>query len=281
MSTGHGEQKQAGRLPDGLATAHTNSKTHGRGACFVSSLLAVALLLGCSSKRLMSYGEEKISAPPVQAAETPPESPPPIAEPEPPRVAPLDEERAMARPEETAPAPEPPPAPSLPERTEPVAEAAPAVSPPIPEEQLVTEPPIAEVIPEAPSQPSPAEPAVEPPAEISQPVAAVELADVYFDYDRFLIREDARSTLEANAQILREARNGTTLIEGHCDERGTISYNLLLGERRARAARQYLVDLGVPPSRIEIVSYGKERPFCTESSDDCWQSNRRAHFVTQ
>jgi len=112
-----------------------------------------------------------------------------------------------------------------------------------------------------------------PPAE---PVA--ELSDVFFDFDQAAIRNDAQSVLEANAGILRSTSETKLVIEGHCDERGTSAYNLVLGERRAQSVKRYLQDLGVDSSRIQVTSYGKERPFCTEHSEDCWQSNRRAHF---
>lgn len=108
------------------------------------------------------------------------------------------------------------------------------------------------------------------------------LGHVYFDFDQYFIREDAVSTLQANAQILNaKHQDSGVLIEGHCDERGTSEYNLVLGERRAQAVKNYLMDLGVSSSRIHIVSYGKERPSCTESEESCWQQNRRGHFVLQ
>ncbi len=113
-----------------------------------------------------------------------------------------------------------------------------------------------------------------------QPTSAIRsLDDIYFDFDRFSIRGDASITLEANARRLREREDLTILIEGHCDERGTIAYNLVLGERRAETAKRYLIDLGIPKHRIRIVSYGKERPVCSEYEEGCWQLNRRAHFV--
>ena len=109
----------------------------------------------------------------------------------------------------------------------------------------------------------------------------VSLEDVFFDYDRFTLRSDAKPALEANAASLKSDLKLKILIEGHCDERGTGEYNLVLGEKRARAARQYLQDLGIETSRVQITSLGKERPFCTEHNPACWQKNRRAHFVTQ
>jgi peptidoglycan-associated lipoprotein len=135
--------------------------------------------------------------------------------------------------------------------------------------ERVTEPPIAPL-------PAGQQPSV-PPA-LAPSVAQVSLSDVYFDFDQFLIRHDAAAVLGADARQLMVDGTQTILIEGHCDERGTLAYNLVLGERRARAVRQYLQDLGVPASEMQIISYGKERPFCTEPSEACWQSNRRAHF---
>jgi len=105
------------------------------------------------------------------------------------------------------------------------------------------------------------------------------LGDVFFDLDRSELREDGRSVLQKNADWLRRWSSTRITIEGHCDERGTAEYNLALGERRASAVREYLTGLGVPSSRILVISKGKETPFCTQSSEDCWQQNRRGHFV--
>ncbi len=107
------------------------------------------------------------------------------------------------------------------------------------------------------------------------------IRDVFFDYDRSAIRSDARRTLEANAEILKANKDMRILIEGHCDERGTVQYNMALGERRAEAAKKYLVNLGVSAARIDVTSYGKEKPFCREHNERCWQRNRRAHFVVK
>jgi peptidoglycan-associated lipoprotein len=108
------------------------------------------------------------------------------------------------------------------------------------------------------------------------------LADVFFDFDQYAIRPDAVPILEKNAGLLKSAyENSSVLIEGHCDERGTVEYNLELGKRRAQSVKDYLVDLGIEESRIRIVSYGKEKPFCAESKPTCWQQNRRGHFVRQ
>jgi peptidoglycan-associated lipoprotein len=107
------------------------------------------------------------------------------------------------------------------------------------------------------------------------------LGDVFFDYDRFQIRKDAMSVLDVNAGWLRANGNKTVLIEGHCDERGTLAYNLVLGEKRARSAKKYLLDMGVQVSQLQITSYGETRPFCKQANEDCYQQNRRAHFVTK
>ncbi len=105
------------------------------------------------------------------------------------------------------------------------------------------------------------------------------LSDAYFDYDQADLREDARSALAADAEWLKKYPSVQVLIEGHCDERGTGAYNLALGDRRANAAKEYLVSLSIDGSRMRTVSYGEERPFCSDSNESCWQQNRRAHFV--
>ncbi len=108
------------------------------------------------------------------------------------------------------------------------------------------------------------------------------LGHVYFDFDQYVIRNDAVSTLQENAQLLSATyQDSSVLIEGHCDERGTTDYNLVLGERRAQAVKDYLVNLGVSSSRIQIVSYGKERPSCIGSEESCYQENRRGQVVLQ
>ncbi|MBI5327612.1 MAG: peptidoglycan-associated lipoprotein Pal [Deltaproteobacteria bacterium] len=107
------------------------------------------------------------------------------------------------------------------------------------------------------------------------------LQDIFFDFDRFSIREHAKPTLEDDAKYLKVNKNLEVVIEGHCDERGTSEYNIALGERRAQAAQKYLVDLGVDRSRISVISYGKEKPFCTDHSEECWQENRRSRFAVK
>jgi len=108
------------------------------------------------------------------------------------------------------------------------------------------------------------------------------LDDIFFDYDQFTIRQDAIPALEQNANVLMERySNRKVLIQGHCDERGTEEYNLILGERRAMAVKNYLVDLGVAASSIRVLSLGKHEPFCLQPTLRCFQQNRRAHFVLQ
>jgi peptidoglycan-associated lipoprotein len=107
------------------------------------------------------------------------------------------------------------------------------------------------------------------------------LGDIFFDFDQYTIRRDARPVLEADAAWIKNAMAKSILIEGHCDERGTQAYNLVLGEKRARSTKRYLEDLGVSASRLKIVSFGEIRPFCKEHDELCYQKNRRAHFVAQ
>ena len=106
-----------------------------------------------------------------------------------------------------------------------------------------------------------------------------EVRDAYFDLDKADIRADAREALSHTAEFLRNYPTLKVTVEGHCDERGSTEYNLGLGERRAAAVKQYLVSQGIPADRIATTSFGKEKPFCMESTEDCWQKNRRGHFV--
>jgi peptidoglycan-associated lipoprotein len=144
---------------------------------------------------------------------------------------------------------------------------------------------------EAPSEPSTRVTPPPAPRTDTDPTAAImsasieelnragHLREIFFDYDQADLREDARETLAANAEWLKRFGSMQILIEGHCDERGTSAYNLALGERRANAAKDYLSSLGVDSSRARTVSYGKERPVCSEQAEDCWQRNRRDNFV--
>lgn len=105
------------------------------------------------------------------------------------------------------------------------------------------------------------------------------LGDVYYAYDSSDLSPEARQRLAANARFFNEHPVFEALIEGHCDERGTPEYNLALGERRASSARSYLASLGVDGARLRTITYGEERPVCTESEEACWSQNRRAHFL--
>ncbi len=105
------------------------------------------------------------------------------------------------------------------------------------------------------------------------------IKDILFDFDKYDIKDDAKPVLKELASMLSKNVKAKTVIEGHCDERGTAEYNLALGDKRAGAAKAYLVSLGIPSARIDTVSYGKEKPVCTESTEECWAKNRRAHFV--
>lgn len=107
------------------------------------------------------------------------------------------------------------------------------------------------------------------------------LRDVFFGYDSWTITEEGRQSLTQDAQWIKGNTGSLVKIEGHCDERGTLAYNLVLGEKRAKAVRNYLVELGVGANRLAVVSYGKERPFCNERSESCYQQNRRGHVVVR
>ena len=106
-----------------------------------------------------------------------------------------------------------------------------------------------------------------------------EVRDAYFDFNKADIRPDAREALGKTAEFLRNYPQVKVTIEGHCDERGSTEYNLVLGDRRAAAVKSYLVSLGISADRMNTVSYGKEKPFCTDSNEECWQKNRVGHFV--
>ena len=112
-------------------------------------------------------------------------------------------------------------------------------------------------------------------------VPAPQLEDVHFDFDKYEIRPGDARVLDANAAWLKTNGDRLLLIEGHCDERGTNEYNVALGERRAKATMNYLVAHGVAATRITIVSYGEERPACSEHTEACWAKNRRAHFLVK
>ena len=117
-----------------------------------------------------------------------------------------------------------------------------------------------------------------PPPPPKQMLQETRFQTVYFDFDKFNLRSDAKAALDANFQLLNEFADVIVKIEGHCDERGTIEYNLSLGEKRARATMDYLTGLGIPANRISVISYGKERPVDPGHNDAAWDRNRRCEF---
>ena len=156
--------------------------------------------------------------------------------------------------------------------------ATPAVEPPAPPEEQ----PATDVSP--PPSPAPVDPTPDPlSADLvtANEYAARQglLGDVYFDFDKYELKPDARQRLAKNAEFMRSRPEFTFTIEGHCDERGTNDYNIALGDRRANAVQAYLVSLGIPASRMRLISYGEEQPQCRESNEACWSRNRRGHFV--
>ena len=163
----------------------------------------------------------------------------------------------------------------------PVASAPPPTPPPAPAPAPAAPAPVA---PEAPKPPAPVAPA--PPAAPARPAPRdfaqiPELKPVYFDFDKYDIRPADAEILRANAEWLKARPEMGVLIQGHADERGTEEYNLALGERRARSARNFLVSQGVAADRIAILSFGEERPVCTEKTEACWSRNRRADFLVK
>jgi peptidoglycan-associated lipoprotein len=256
----------------------------------VFSVMSASLffvLPNCSGRTITTSVEDQsmVPGPPKRVVAESPKTEP--ASPLPPDVAPVPEPPAAGA-EPSGPAPEPPataPGPEPPAPESPLEKAPEPAVAMRPQEEQVTEPAIS-----APPEPVPPGSAMEvpPPVVARQTEPAVptvrstfELGDVFFDFDRATLRNDAKPVLEANAQALKGQIEVKVLIEGHCDERGTSAYNLVLGERRAEAVKRYLQELGIQTTRLETVSYGKERPFCIQHSDDCWQKNRRAHLVLQ
>jgi peptidoglycan-associated lipoprotein len=144
---------------------------------------------------------------------------------------------------------------------------------------------------EAPPTPPPAPPVVQSPTPSTTPsttpetpgsepaVTKGDFTDAFFDLDSYTLRDDARAALDLAAKLLRDKPDVNITLEGHCDERGTVEYNQALGEKRANAARDYLVAAGVPAARVQTLSYGKERPFAEGHDESAWAQNRRAHFV--
>jgi peptidoglycan-associated lipoprotein len=129
------------------------------------------------------------------------------------------------------------------------------------------------------TQPPPPPPP--PPTVTDEELFAQNVKDIYFDYDKSDIRADQQGSMQADIQFLSQHENINITIEGHCDERGSTEYNIALGDKRANSVKNALTAGGISASRIKTISYGKEKPFCTESTEACWQENRRGHFVYQ
>ncbi len=221
-----------------------------------------------------------------ESAPAAPESAPAAPEPAPaaPEPAPVAPEPVPVAPEPVPVAPEPvpvapEPVPVAPEPVPVAPEPAPAAPEPVVEESVAEPEPelakleLSDFVPEASVEDKRVDPV---------PVKKSGLHDVFFEFDKSTIHPDDFPVLEKNATLLKGTyKDSGVLIEGHCDERGTVVYNLELGKRRAQAVKDYLLDLGIEESRIQIVSYGKEKPFCKESKPNCWKQNRRGHFVRQ
>jgi peptidoglycan-associated lipoprotein len=142
-----------------------------------------------------------------------------------------------------------------------------------------------EAVPAAPT-PKPEEAVPAPAIREAQPEERAEakaagLQPIHFDFDKSFIRDDAKPVMKANAEGLKANPKVKVKIEGNCDERGTKEYNQALGQRRAASAKKYLTDMGISGSRISLISYGKEKPICTQSTEDCWQKNRRDDLVAE
>ena len=157
---------------------------------------------------------------------------------------------------------------------------APAPAPVAPPPAPAPAPPRIVETPVVPPAPAP------PPAPVAAPApppppAPVPLKDVFFDYDKAVVRDDQKAALTENASWLKANPGAKVLLEGHCDERGTAEYNLALGERRAKAVKDYLVGAGIAADRLSTISYGEERPFVLGHDESAWKWNRRAHFVLQ
>ena len=120
-----------------------------------------------------------------------------------------------------------------------------------------------------------------PPSATEEDLFGQTVKDVYFDYDKSDIRSDQQAAIQSDAQFLNQHSSINFTVEGHCDSRGSTEYNLALGEQRASSVKSALVSAGVSANRVKIISYGKEKPFCMEENESCWQQNRRGHFVYQ
>jgi peptidoglycan-associated lipoprotein len=172
------------------------------------------------------------------------------------------------------------------------AAAAPAPTVPAPTAPAPTPPAAVTPPPAAAAEPAPRPAAAQPPAVVAPPAPVARpapaefalndaLRPIHFDFDKSDIRPGDARILEVNARWLNEHRDQLLLVEGHCDPRGTSEYNVALGERRARATVNFLVSRGVAASRVQMISYGEERPVCHEESETCWAQDRRAMFLTK
>ena len=141
-------------------------------------------------------------------------------------------------------------------------------------------PPPAPAQTQTPPTPPPT-PETKPETPTPKVIGSSDFEPAFFDFDSYSLREDARGALDKDAKVLRDNADVKITIEGHCDERGTSEYNQALGERRAQAARDYLTNAGIDGSRLQTVSYGKERPFDPGHDEAAWAKNRRAHIVTR
>jgi len=171
--------------------------------------------------------------------------------------------------------------------------AAPVAQKPKDTTPVASAPPPAQAAPLQQRASAPAPTPAAPPQERGAVMTPVERAtlneklarlnDALFDYDKSVIRDDASTVLKSDVGVIRDILanypNQKLLIEGNADERGSEEYNLALGDRRARAAQEFLVQMGIPAAQLSLVSYGKERPICTDKTEDCWQRNRRAHVT--
>ena len=137
------------------------------------------------------------------------------------------------------------------------------------------------VIPPPTAETRPVETPVAEPVKEPPPPVTLGLKDVFFDYDKSFIRGDMQEILSGNGRHLMDNPDLQVLLEGHCDERGTVEYNLALGERRAMAVKNYLLQYGVPASRLSTLSFGEEKPFVQGHDESAWSQNRRVHFVRQ
>ncbi len=150
-----------------------------------------------------------------------------------------------------------------------------------PEAQKEAPQPSREEVKAEPTPPPVAEAPVREEVREHAPTAPTGPQPIYFDFDQSFIRSDAKAAMKANADWLRANPTAKIRIEGNCDERGTKEYNQALGQRRASSAKKYLTDMGISAKRISLISYGKEKPICSEQTEECWQKNRRDDFTAE